>query len=190
MKEEDFKKLRAEVLRKAGLVNMSLRKKLSYDESLKANDITEEKLELMGWKYNSETKQVERVNYVSLNDLKEKFLDAHEETKEISSGSIADVNIEIFSNDDVNHLQDFISNHNIIMQMVQLFKNNKQINSENKNIIIELPYENDKSFKASYRVNKTINEQFKEFCKQHKEFTSKDLLSQALKEFMDKYNTK
>ena len=39
-----------------------------------------------------------------------------------------------------------------------------------------------------YRVNKTINEQFKEFCKEHKEFTAKDLLSQALKEFMDKYS--
>lgn len=189
MKEEDFKKLRAEVLRKAGLVNMSLKKKFSYAESLKVNDITAEKLELMGWKYNSETKQVERINYISFNDLKEKFPDAHEETKEISSGSIAGVNIDILSNDDMNYLQDFISNHNIIMQMVQMFKNNKQINAENKTIIIELPYEDDKSFKASYRVNKTINEQFKEFCKQHKEFTSKDLLSQALKEFIDKYNT-
>ena len=48
MQEEDFKRLRAEVLRKAGLVNMSLRKKLSYTEALKINDITEEKFNLMG----------------------------------------------------------------------------------------------------------------------------------------------
>ena len=42
MKEEDFKRLRAEVLRKAGLVNMKLREKFNYEEGLKVNDITEE----------------------------------------------------------------------------------------------------------------------------------------------------
>lgn len=85
MKEEDFKQLRTEVLRKVGLVNMSLRKNFSYAESLKLNDIGREKLELMGWKYNCETKQVERVNYINFNDLKEQFLDSdsYEQTKDI-----------------------------------------------------------------------------------------------------------
>lgn len=74
------------------------------------------------------------------------------------------------------------------MQMVDMFKQNNRLETQNKNIIIELPFEDDKTFKASYRVNKTINGQFKEFCKEHKEFTAKDLLSQDLKEFMDKYS--
>ena len=69
-----------------------------------------------------------------------------------------------------------------------MFKQNNKLDTENKNIVIELPFEDDKSFKASYRVNKTINEQFKNFCKEHSEFTAKDLLSQALKEFMNKYS--
>lgn len=187
MQEEEFKRLRAEVLRKAGLVNMSLRKKLSYADSLKVNDITEEKFNLMGWKYNEELKQVERIQYITFDDVKEKFPEQQEESKEISPAIIPSTNLEVFSNDDVIHLQDFINNYKIIMQMVDMFKQNNQLNAENKNIAIELPFEDDKTFKASYRVNKTINEQFKEFCKEHKEFTAKDLLSQALKEFMDKY---
>lgn len=191
MKDDDFKRLRAEVLRKAGLVNMSLRKKLSYAEALKVNDITEDKFNLMGWKYNEEIKQVERVAYVSFDDLKEKgtfsVSDPQEETKEISPVAITGANVQLFSDDNVSQLQDFISNYKIIMQMVDMFKQNNQLGAENKNIIIELPFEDDKTFKASYRVNKTVNEQFKEFCKEHREFTSKDLLSQALKEFIDKY---
>lgn len=188
MQEEDFKRLRAEVLRKAGLVNMSLRKKLSYTEALKINDITEEKFNLMGWKYNEELKQVERVHYISFNDIKEKLPEPQEESKEIAPAIIPGTNIEVFSNDDVSQLQDFINNYKIIMQMVNIFKENNKLDADNKNIIIELPFEDDKSFKASYRVNRTINEQFKEFCKEHKEFTAKDLLSQALKEFMNKYS--
>lgn len=188
MQEEDFKRLRAEALRKAGLVNMKLREKFSYAEALKINDITEEEFTLMGWEYNEKTKQIERVHYISFDDVKEKFPEQQEETKDLSSTTIHDTNLEIFSSDDVIHLQDFISNYKIIMQMVDMFKQNKQLDAENKNITIELPIEDDKTFKSTYRVNRTINEQFKEFCKDHKEFTAKDLLSQALKEFMDRYN--
>lgn len=187
MKEEDFKRLRAEVLRKAGLVNMSLRKKLSYDEALKINDITEDKFNLMGWKYNEELKQVERVNYVSFDDLKEQQPEHQDEPKEIVTAITTGDKAVVLSNNDLSQLQDFISNYKIIMQMITMFKENSKLDADNKNIIIELPFEDDKTFKASYRVNKTINEQFKAFCKNHNEFTAKDLLSQALKEFMDKY---
>lgn len=188
MQEEDFKRLRAEVLRKTGLVNMKLREKFSYTDSLKVNDITEEKFNLMGWEYREKANQVERVHYVTFSDIKEKFPEQQEEPKEILPAIIPGDNIEVFSNDDVIQLQDFINNYKIIMQMVDMFKQNKQLDTENKNITIELPVEDDKTFKASYRVNKTINEQFKEFCKEHKEFTAKDLLSQALKEFIDRYS--
>lgn len=187
MKEEDFKRLRSEVLRKAGLVNMSLRKKLSYAEALKINDITEEKFNLMGWKYNEELKQVERVNYVSFNDLKEQQSKNQQESKEIITAITTGDNSVVLSNNDLSQLQDFISNYKIIMQMINMFKENSKLDADNKNIIIALPFEDDKTFKASYRVNKTINEQFKAFCKNHNEFTAKDLLSQALKEFIDKY---
>jgi len=187
MQEEDFKRLRAEVLRKAGLVNIKLKEKVSYEDALKVNDITEEKFTLMGWEYNEKLKKVERVHYIGFNDLKEKSVEQEEESKEIVSKEIANTNLEVFSNDDVSQLHDVISNYKIIMEMVDMFKQNNRLNSENKNITIQLPFEDDKTFKASYRVNKTVNEQFKQFCKEHNEFTAKDLLSQALKEFIEKY---
>ena len=186
MNEEDFKKLRTEVLRKAGLVNIALRKKLSFNEALKINDITEEKFNLLGWEYSREGNLLERVSYVGFDDFYNKFTEQHEELNYIDDETNKK-DLAIITNTDINKLHDFIDNYKIIMQMVQMFKDKKQIDTYNKNIVIELPYEDDKSFKASYRINKTINEQFKEFCKEHKEFTAKDLLSQALKEFMEKY---
>ena len=81
MKEEEFKRLRAEVLRKAGLVNMKLREKFSFEEALKVNDITKDTFTLMGWEYNEKTKQVERVHYISFDDIKEKFAEAGRRTK-------------------------------------------------------------------------------------------------------------
>lgn len=192
MKEEDFKRLQTRVLSKAGLVNMSLRKKLSYEEALKVNDITSEEFELMGWEYSQELKLLQRVRYVSFKDIKAIDSEdaATEEQKQIEEINKKDDVGRIgspFSEQNMNQLQELFNNYEVIMKMVDLFKANKRIDSNDNTIVVELPYEDDKTFKASYRVNKTINKQFKEFCKEHKEFTAKDLLSMALKEYMDRH---
>lgn len=54
-------------------------------------------------------------------------------------------------------------------------------------IKIELPFETVKDFRTTIRVNNVAWDQFKEFCNNHKEFTQRDLLSQALIEYMHKY---
>lgn len=41
---------------------------------------------------------------------------------------------------------------------------------------------------ANFRMYKSIKEQFQEFCKKHKAYKTQELISQALKEFMEKYN--
>lgn len=184
MEEEEFKRLRVEVLRKAGLVNMELRKKKSLAEALKINNITEDKFNMLGWEYNKNTNAIERVHYVGYKDLK---ADSNIVVADDSIILNNKPNTEIMDNLDKSKLQDLIDNYTVISQMVQMFKQNQQINLKNNNIVVELPPEEDKSFKVSYRVNKTIHNQFKEFCQEHKEFTSKDLLSMALKEYMDKY---
>lgn len=53
-------------------------------------------------------------------------------------------------------------------------------------IKIELP--KSESTKTSIRVNKVIWEQFGHFAELHSEFVKGDLLAQALKEYMGKYN--
>lgn len=184
MEEEEFKRLRTEVLRKAGLVNMQLRNKKSLAEALKINDITEDKFNLLGWEYNKKTNAIERVHYVGYTDLKDKF--PSDDNKQLNTISSAE-NVEIIDNLDKSKLQNLIDNYTVIFQMVQMFKENQQIHLKDNNIVVELPQENNKSFKVSYRVNEIIHNQFKAFCKEHTEFTSKDLLSMALKEFMEKY---
>lgn len=75
-------------------------------------------------------------------------------------------------------LDDILSNYNILMDIIEQYKNNgRDITST---IEIRVPIEEDKSYKTSLRVNKIVLEQFKEFCSNHKEFTQKDLLSMAL----------
>lgn len=40
----------------------------------------------------------------------------------------------------------------------------------------------------NYRIYPNILNEFKEFCEKHKEYKVQELISQALKDFMDKYN--
>ncbi|MGL5412199.1 hypothetical protein [Cetobacterium sp.] len=58
-----------------------------------------------------------------------------------------------------------------------------------ENIIINLPIEEGKKdFKATVRINKLVWEQFNEFCKERKQYSKKDLISQALIEFIENHS--
>ncbi|MDY3361209.1 MAG: hypothetical protein SOY04_12610 [Clostridium celatum] len=81
---------------------------------------------------------------------------------------------------------ELMSNFNVIMEMVEQYKKSSVLPTGD--IVIQLPYEETKDYKTSIRVNKTIMEQFREFCDKHKEFSQKELISAALMEFMDRYN--
>lgn len=54
-------------------------------------------------------------------------------------------------------------------------------------IKIQLPEDPNPSFRTSIRVNSKVYEMFTEFAKDNKEFTSKDLLSQALLDFISRH---
>lgn len=80
------------------------------------------------------------------------------------------------------------SNFDVLMEMIETYKVNKNIVTTDKTeIIVELPVDESKEFKTSIRVNKVIWEQFKEFCKSNKNYTQKDLVSMAMLEYMQKY---
>ena len=85
-----------------------------------------------------------------------------------------------------------ILNENINIEFkenkIELNTNSKTtiLSDENKNIKIELPYD-DEDYKTSIRVNKVIINEFRNFCEIHNNFTQKELLSMALLEYMEKY---
>lgn len=81
-----------------------------------------------------------------------------------------------------------IDNYDIIMQMIEDYKKAKEHGSSSFNgLVVELPAEKKKDFRVTLRVNDVIYEAFKEFADANKQFTVKELVSQALKEFIDKY---
>ena len=60
--------------------------------------------------------------------------------------------------------------------------------SADSQIKIELPIEQENNFKTSVRINKVVWEQFDDFAKRNSMYTKRDLLSMALKEYMNKYD--
>ncbi|MDU4912863.1 hypothetical protein [Clostridium baratii] len=74
-----------------------------------------------------------------------------------------------------------IDNYDVIMELVEAKKNEIGIS-------IELPNEpGKKETRATIRINKVIWDKFNHFADKNKQFTKKELVSQALKEFMEKY---
>lgn len=81
-------------------------------------------------------------------------------------------------------LINIINRYDDIMDLLD----NKQVNNFNNGIIIELPNEEGKKdTRATIRINKVIWERFNKFYDDNKAFSKKELLSQALKEFIEKY---
>lgn len=174
-----------------GLVNMKLREKKTLDEALKLNDVTIEEFEEMGISYDSKRNEVIKIRYVSYKDLKSTEQKKQPQNIEVFEQSDKSVlTSDRFKNEDLDHLKGIIENYSVLMEMAQAYKMNKNnfINEgTNKQIVIELPFEDDKLFRKTYRVNKIIAEQFESFCEEHKEYRVKDLISMAMKEYMEKY---
>lgn len=80
-------------------------------------------------------------------------------------------------------------NYDKILKIIEEYdkKYDAQYDKDQEGIYIELPIETKTDFRATVRVNNVIWEQFGEFASNHKEFTKRDLLSMALKEYIDKY---
>ncbi|MFU7517652.1 hypothetical protein [Clostridium sp. HCS.1] len=88
-----------------------------------------------------------------------------------------------------NKLIGLAQNYDKILNLIQEYdkKYDARYDKEQEGIVIELPIETKNDFRATVRINNVIWEQFGEFANNHKEFTKRDLLSMALKEYMGKY---
>ena len=105
------------------------------------------------------------------------------ENKEVGKG--VQSGVLSLDNNKGNYIND---NFNILMEMIEMYKDEKKITKKDNDIYLELPIENDKDFKTSIRVNKIIWEQFKVICKEQRSYTQKELVSMAFKEYLEKYN--
>ncbi len=87
------------------------------------------------------------------------------------------------------NLVNLAKDYEIIKEIIEIYKSKDNIDLKKENeLVIELPYEVEgKDFNTSIRVNKVIWNEFNEFCKIYKQFTKKELISQAFREFTEKY---
>ena len=149
----------------------------------------------MGMDYDKDRNEIVKIRYVSYNDFE--TIEEEKQPQDISVITDDDKCVQmadIIKNQDLENLKELINNYDILLEMIKHYKlklAGQDVEGDapanNKFITIELPFEEEKDFRKTYRVNKIIAKQFEEFCNEHKEYKVKDLLSQALKEYMDKY---
>lgn len=177
---------------------MKLRDKrlnLSLDEALRFNGVSLDEFNEMGMDYDENKNEIVKVRYVSYKDFES--IEQEQPSKEVTVIHESDKSVQmtdILENKELINLKTLINNSDILLEMIKAYKEKvngdgvqDNVPADNKFITIELPFEEEKDFRKTYRVNKVIAKQFEEFCNEHKEYKVKDLLSQALKEYMEKY---
>jgi hypothetical protein len=113
--------------------------------------------------------------------INSKPIEKVEQSQEDDKSNTLVINDEVIKNNIIN----LAKNHDKIISMLQ--KYDKEYDKEYDGMVIELPVETIENFRTSIRVNNVVWEQFSQFTEEHKEFTKRDLLSMALKEYMNKY---
>lgn len=95
----------------------------------------------------------------------------------------------LLNTDIKNKMINLAQNYDKIMSLLEKYDNvsYSEYDKQYDNIEIELPIETKKDFRTSIRINNVIWEMFDKFAEDHSEFTKRDLLSMALKEYINKY---
>lgn len=104
-----------------------------------------------------------------------------------TSSSIENTVTEVINISDVdikNNLLDIASNYEVLKEMIETYRRNTNVVKQQ--IVIDL--EEAESILTTIRVNPKVWEQFKIFSLEHRQFKKVDLLSQALKNFMEQYS--
>lgn len=89
------------------------------------------------------------------------------------------------SDDEIrNNLLDLVKNYEVLKEIIDRHRCNTSV--VKKQIVIDLDDAGSKL--VTLRVNRTVLEQFNKFCDNNKQFKKVDLLSQAMKNFIDQYS--
>lgn len=80
-----------------------------------------------------------------------------------------------------NNIIDLANNYEVLKEIIELHRRNTSVIKQQ--IIIDL--DNSENKLTTLRVNKAVLDEFNVFCEKNKQFTKVDLISQALKNFID-----
>lgn len=141
----------------------------------------QKQIKQLGYKYNQKTKQYEKMETQS---IVQKNKDYSDNTEVINQ-------IEVAADIDIKKVADLVKNYDRIKELLTWFKN-KEYENDIIEVIqdnrIEIDIDTDETKRTTILVNKKIYDEFNEFCQKHKEYDKKDLISMALKEYIQKYD--
>lgn len=110
----------------------------------------------------------------------------------IQEDTIEEVAVTKINNRELTKCEKYLNtNFDVLVEIIESYKAKdskyKDTNNTKAEVVVELPIDDVKEFKTSIRVNKVVWEQFKEFCKNNRHYTQKDLVSMAMLEYIEKY---
>lgn len=89
------------------------------------------------------------------------------------------------SDDDIkNNLLELAKNYGLLKEIIDIHKSNKKVVKQQ--IVIDI--EEAESKLVTLRVNSKVLDEFNKFCDNNKQFKKVDLLSQAIKNFIEQYS--
>lgn len=144
----------------------------------------------LNYKYNQKLRRYEPISEVLNSPLTNNSnTNIKELTKANDKSMIFDIPKEIEPEDFKNNLIDLAMNYEKIKKMLDDFEHTKSIQNVvevvNQGIKIDNP--ETEVERTTVRVGKNILKKWNEFCDQNKQYSKKDLLGQALTEFINKY---
>ena len=181
MTKEDFKELN--VIDKFDYINTELRAGKKVDEIIKNIGMSDKQFRKFrnenNYKFNQKTKQ-----YISTTES------TTESTTKPLEISVVEANTNTLLTTEKANTLDYLSNNiNILMDMIERYKTTTQSTTETTTNYITINLVDDKHLKPkpkSIRINEFVYQEWQEFCdKQH--YSKMDLISMALKEYMEKY---
>ena len=140
----------------------------------------------VGYKYNKHINQYESIIEVieaEPVEVKEPIREAIEPVIQESSNLVVGTDSDILTTI-INNYEDNMNKLNEMYNWYKLQSSNKVVQTEKFKVD---DFEGDIVVR-SYKLYEPIQKDFLEFCKRNNKYKVQDILSQALKEFLDKYN--
>ena len=177
MIKEEFKKL--DTIDKINYINSKLEKGQTVIRIREDLGIGEKSLQ----------KIIKEAGYVYNQKLRQ-YIPTTESTTKPLKVSVVETNTNTLLTTEKANTLDYLSNNiNILMDMIEKYKTTTQSTTETTTNYITIDLIDDKHLKPkpkSIRINEFVYQEWQEFCnKQH--YSKMDLISMALKEYMEKY---
>ena len=166
----------------------------NINELLREGKTVKEIRELLGYSEKKFQKEIKNLGYKFDQRLKQYINNDIVKVSDSNSNTLCNTtcnttpSTEIINKSDKENLNFIGENIEILKEMLMYYKRNKESNTNSNGIVIDLidDKHKDNGKPKSVRVNYFIWEEWKEFTSKNS-FSSKDLISMALKEYMDKY---